>query len=169
MERLAGWCYRRRRRVLAGWVIALVVFVAIGQSAGGSLLKSFSLPGTESSRAFDILKKDFGRKGDVGDLVFKTESGSVRSAGVRNDIQPVLAELGRQPHVTSIANPYDARNQRFIARSGKVAYAEIQFDRGANDVPKAVTAKMRSIAHDANRAGLQVELGGVMFTEQSQP
>jgi len=155
--------------VLAAWVLALVVFVAVGQTAGGSLLKSFSLPGTESSRAFEILNKDFGRKGDVGDLVFKTKSGSVRSAAVRKDIQPVLDELGRQPHVTSIGNPYEARNSRFIARSGTVAYAEIQFDRGANDVPKAVAAKMRSIAHAANRAGLQVELGGVMFTEQSQP
>ncbi len=169
MERLAGWCYRRRRRVLAAWVIALVAFVLIGQTAGGSLLKSFSLPGTESSRAFEILKKDFGRKGDVGDLVFKSDNGSVRSAAVRSDIEPVLVQLSRQPHVTTIGNPYQARNSRFIARSGSVAYAEIQFDRGANDVPKAVAAKMRSIAHSANRAGLQVELGGVMFTEQSQP
>ncbi|MDQ6696335.1 MAG: MMPL family transporter, partial [Actinomycetota bacterium] len=39
----------------------------------------------------------------------------------------------------------------------------------ANDVPKAVGAKMRGIAKAANRTGLQVELGGQMFTEQTQP
>ena len=66
LTRLAGWCYDRRRLVVAGWVLAVILFSIAGQAAGGSLLKSFNLPGTESSKAFAILGRDFSRKGDTG-------------------------------------------------------------------------------------------------------
>ena len=71
LRRLAAWCYRRRRRVVVGWVVALIVISVLGQTVGGDLLKTFSLPGTESDRAFSVLKKEFARKGDTGNLVFR--------------------------------------------------------------------------------------------------
>ena len=52
LRRLAAWCYRRRRRVLVGWIVALIGISVLGQTAGGALQKTFSLHGTESARAF---------------------------------------------------------------------------------------------------------------------
>ena len=136
LRRLAAWCYRRRRRVLAIWVVALIGFSVLGQTAGGALQKTFSLPGTESDRAFSVLEHEFARKGDTGDLVFEVRgSGDVNSPAVRNEIEPVFAELRRQPHVVSVTSPYDPAGSRFVARGGKIAYAEILFDVQANDVP----------------------------------
>ena len=151
LERLAGWCYDRRRLVVAVWLLAVIAFSVAGQAAGGSLLKSFNLPGTESSKAFSILGRDFSRKGDTGELVFAVKGGGdVRDAEVRRAIEPVMAELRRQPHVESITSPYTPQGARFIAARGKIAYAEILFDVQANDVPLNVGADMRDIASKAN-------------------
>jgi RND superfamily putative drug exporter len=167
---MAAWCYRRRRRVVVGWVVALIGISVLGQTAGGDLEKTFSLPGTESDRAFSVLEHEFARKGDTGDLVFEVRgSDDVNAPAVRNEIEPVFARLRRQPHVVSVTSPYEPAGSRFVAQGGKIAYAEILFDVRANDVPVDVASRMRTIAEDANSARLRVELGGSMFTDQSQP
>ncbi|MCU1429496.1 MAG: hypothetical protein JWL83_3496 [Actinomycetia bacterium] len=170
LRRLATFCYKRRRLVVAGWVAALVIISVLGQTAGGTLLKTFSLPGTESQRAFDVLSHDFARKGDTGYLVFKVRgSGDVHSPAVRREIEPVFAKLRTLPHVVSVTSPYTPAGSRFISRNGTIAYAEILFDVQANDVPIDLAKQMRTIAKDANSPNLQVELGGSMFTDQTQP
>src|SRR4051812_428626 len=148
LVRLAGWCHDRRKIVLAAWLVAVIGFGIAGQAAGGALLKSFSLPGTESSRAFDILGRDFRRTGDTGQLVFRAERGSFDDPAVRRTIEPVIAELAKQLHVDSITSPYG--NPQLVSENGRIAYAEIQFDVEANDVPLDLAKDMRGIAKRAN-------------------
>jgi RND superfamily putative drug exporter len=172
LPRLAAWCYRRRRAVVTSWVVALIGISVLGNVAGGTLLKSFNLPGSESQRAFDVLSTEFARKGDTGDLVFKVKgNGDVNTAAVRSEIEPVMARLQQQPHVVSVTSPYSVEGQqrRFVSPNGNIAYAEILFDVPANNVPLNVASNMRAIVRQANTPQLQVELAGSMFTEQTMP
>lgn len=156
--------------MVIAWIVALVGISVLGQTAGGTLLKTFTLPGTESQRAFDVLGQQFQRKGDTGDLVFKVRGqGNVRDAHVRQAVDPVFTELAKQRHVVSVTSPFTPQGARFVSSDGKIAYAEILFDVQANDVPVNVASDMRTIAKDANSSQLQVELGGSMFTEQTMP
>src|SRR3954447_2675029 len=173
LARLATFCYRRRWRVLLAWLVALVGISILGQTVGGDLLKTFSLPGTESQDTFDVLKHDFSRKGDTGDLVWKVRgSGDVQSPDVRSKIESVAAELGKQPHVVSITLPYagDPASQRFFSPTDPtIARGEILFDVQSNDVPLDVASHMRDIVKRANTSDLQIELGGYMFADQTMP
>jgi RND superfamily putative drug exporter len=167
---LASWCYRRRRLVLVAWLVALIGISILGQTVGGTLLKTFTLPGTESQRAFDVLGREFQRKGDTGDLVFKVnDGGDVTAVAVQREIDPVMAELRKQPHVVSVTSPFTPEGARFVSDDKQIAYAEVLFDVQANDVPIDLATHMRTIAKDANSSTLQVELGGTMFTDQTQP
>src|SRR5205823_13290037 len=56
LQRLAAWSYRRRRRVLVLWIVALVMVSAIGSSVGSTFSQGFSLSGTESQRATELLE-----------------------------------------------------------------------------------------------------------------
>src|SRR6476619_6199376 len=114
LARLAAFCYRRRWRVLVGWIVVLVGVSVLSQTVGGDLLKTFSLPGTESQRAFDVLKKDFARKGDTGDLVIRVKGAAdIRSPEVRRQIEAVVGQLNKkQFHVVSITTPYDPGGER---------------------------------------------------------
>jgi RND superfamily putative drug exporter len=171
LARLATFCYRRRWRVLVVWLVALVGISVLSQTVGGDLLKTFSLPGTESQRAFDILKKDFARKGDTGDVVVRVKgAGDINSPEVRAQFETVVGELRKQPHVVSITTPYDPGGARFRSpKDPKIARAEILFDVQSNDVPLNVGSAMRTIAKRANSPILQVELAGSMFTDATQP
>src|SRR5690242_19669880 len=171
LARLAAFCYRRRWRVLIAWIVVLIGVNVLAQTVGGDLLKTFSLPGTESQRAFDVLKQDFNRKGDTGNLVFRVRGdGDVHSPAVQREVESVVAELRKQPHVVSITTPYDRAGARFIStRDPKIAYAEILFDLQSNDVPVKLSEHMRSVVKDANSSQIQFELGGYMFTDQTQP
>src|SRR5260221_8201726 len=168
LVRLATFSYRRRRIVVIAWIVALVGISVVGQTVGGTLLKSFTVSGTESQRAFDVLGKTFDRKGDTGDLVYEVQGGgTVRDAAVHTEVDAIVAKIRKQPHVVSVTTPYDQSGARFIAKSGTIAYAEILFDVQANDVPLDVGTNMRTIAKQANSADLKVELGGTMFTDQT--
>ena len=119
LRRLASHCYRHRWRVLILWIVLLVGVNVLAKTAGGDLLKTFSLPGTESQRTFDVLKRDFGQQGDTGDLVFKARTGTVESPAVREAITPVIETLRKSPHVVSVTSPYDSAANAFLVSGDK--------------------------------------------------
>jgi len=45
LGRLAAWCYEHRRRVLAGWLLAVVAVIGLAQWAGSRLDNNFALAG----------------------------------------------------------------------------------------------------------------------------
>src|SRR5689334_1774680 len=173
LRRLAAHCYQHRWRVLIAWVVLLVGVNVLAQTVGGDLLKTFSLPGTESQATFDTLKHDFGQQGDTGDLVWKARTGTVESPAVREAITPIIETLRKSPHVVSVTSPYDSpANAYLISQSGKIAHAEILFDVQSNDVPVDLAKEFRGIVSKAQKANadtVQVDLGGYMFTDQTQP
>ena len=57
MRALAAWCVRHRRLVVTGWLVALIGLTVISQSVGSSYKDSFSLPGTQSFEALNLLQK----------------------------------------------------------------------------------------------------------------
>ena len=170
LARLAAFCYRRRRYVVVGWLVLLIGVNVIAQTAGGDLLKSFSLPGSESQKTYDVLGKEFARTGDTGDIVFKAKDGKqVSDPAVRTAMESVFEQFRAEPHVVSVSSPYDPANTRFVSASGDIAYAEILFDVQANDVSLDLGSDMRDLAKHANSDVVQVELAGTMFTDQTQP
>src|SRR5690348_14860249 len=168
LRRLATFCYTHRWRVLIAWIVVLIGVNVLAQTVGGDLLKTFNVPGTESQRAFDTLARDFSRKGDTGDFVWKAQQGNWDSPEVRAAVQPVIDQLRKSPHVVSVSSPLDANpaNRRFVSQDKKIAYAEILFDVQSNDVPVSLSSHLRDVVANAEKANggtVQVELGGYMF------
>src|SRR5688572_11171460 len=94
LRRLAEGCYRRRRLVLAAWVVLMVGLSALGGAAAGEFDNEFGLPGSESQAAFDRLEDGgFGdRAGATVQLVVEAEAG-VADPSVREPFEAVLAEI----------------------------------------------------------------------------
>jgi putative drug exporter of the RND superfamily len=55
VARLAHWCFERRKRVVAGWLAAIVLFLGLSQALGSSFNSNFSLPNTDSQNAVTLL------------------------------------------------------------------------------------------------------------------
>ena len=58
MSALARWCFRHRLAVIAAWVLVLVGLGALAQAVKSDYNNSFSLPGTDSTTAQQLLAND---------------------------------------------------------------------------------------------------------------
>jgi RND superfamily putative drug exporter len=168
---LARWCYRHRLVVLLLWVGALFGLGFSASSAGTDYANVFSLPDTDSKKAYDLMEKAFpARAGDTDTVVWKVDEGSVRDQDVRSRIQPALDEITKMKGVGSVAGPYAGpEGAAQISRDGRIAYAQVTFTDQANAVPKELVEDVVDTARGAERDGLEVELGGQAIQRVQEP
>src|SRR3954465_11313867 len=160
MRKLAAWCHDRRRTVIGVWVAAFVLCAALWGTAAGEFVNNFRLPGTESQRAYDLLKERFPQQsGDTASVVFAVERGRVLDAGNRPHIERARAEIAKSPEVLAVGDPF-ARGAP-VSKDGRITFAQIQFRKGAGDVDAAKVKTMaeQTLALDG-KGGVQVALGG---------
>ncbi|GGK67269.1 membrane protein [Streptomyces flaveus] len=170
MATLARWCYRHRLVVLLLWVGALFGVGFAGSAAGTDYANTFSLPNTDSTRAYDLMEKAFPQSsGDTDTVVWKVDDGTVRDESVRSRIEPALEEIGRMEGVGEVSSPYAAQGAAQISEDGRIAYAQVTFTEQANSVPKELVEDVVDTAQNAEHAGLQVELGGQAITRVQEP
>ncbi|HWX97662.1 MAG TPA: MMPL family transporter [Solirubrobacteraceae bacterium] len=161
VARVGGWAAAHRRVVLLGWIVGLIVALGLSSAVGSNYSNSFSLKGTDSQRAVDLLKRNFpAQSGDSDQIVFHARSGSITSAAAQARIAPVLAQIARLPHVSGVVSPYSAAGARDVSSNGQIAFATVNFDQRANVLPKAAVERVISVAHQARSPQLEVQLGG---------
>ena len=160
MRKLAAWCHDRRRTVIGLWVAAFVLLAALWGAAAGEYVNKFSLPGTESQRAYDLLRDRFPQQsGDTATAVFAVRGGRVLDAVHRPQIERVRAEIKKSPEVLSVGDPFASGAP--VSPDGRITFAQIQFRKGAGDVDPAKVKTMaeNTLALDG-KGGVQVALGG---------
>ncbi|HEY4426902.1 MAG TPA: MMPL family transporter [Solirubrobacteraceae bacterium] len=161
VARVGGWSAGHRRAVAIGWIIALVGSFAASSAIGTNYGNSFSLKGTDSQRAVDLLKRDFpAQSGDSDQIVLRARSGSVTSPSVQARVTPVLARIAHLPHVSGVVSPYSPAGSKAVSRDGQIAFATVNFDQRANVLPKPAVERVISIADSARSPQLEVQLGG---------
>ncbi|MEE1797842.1 MMPL family transporter [Streptomyces sp. JV176] len=170
MAALARWCVTHRLLAVLLWLLALGGASAAAGVMGTSYSNDYEVPGTESGRATQLLGAAFpGLGGDSNTIVWHTERGSVRDAGVELRTGEMLGQVAGLPGVSSVVSPYAAEGAEQISADGRTAYARVTFDRQADDIPLSQARALVSTATSVEEAqkGLEVELGGsaVALTE----
>ena len=161
VARVGVWAAGHRRLVALGWIVALVGAVGASSAIGTNYGNSFSLNGTDSQRAVDLLKRSFpAQSGDSDQIVFAVRSGSVTSPAVRARIAPMLERVAQLPHVSGVVSPYSPAGAQAVSRDGQIAFATVNFDQRANTIPKAAVERVISVADGARSSQLEVQLGG---------
>ena len=170
IARLTRFCVDHRRAVVLSWVVVVVAALGVSSAVGTRYATNFSLPGTESQRATDLLKRDFpAQAGDTDQIVFAARHGKVTDPAVRARIAPMLARVAHMPHVTGVVSPYSAAGARAVSRDGRIAFATVNFDQRANELPKTAIENVVSVARGAGSAAVQVELGGQAIQQVQEP
>ena len=156
--RLANWCFTNRRRVLFGWVGALVVVTMLSFPFHGIFLDKFSAGSTESARAQHFLSQKFpSQAGDEAQVVFHTTD-PVTSPAVEAEINGVFTSLRGLPHVAVATSPFSSGGQ--VSSDGHIAYGVVEFDEQTGSLPKGAINAVVDRATATSRPGFQVLLGG---------
>ncbi len=170
MSAIARWCFRHKFWVIGAWVALLIGLVAIAQGVKSNYDNSFSLPGTDSTTAQNLLAKAVpAQAGDSDTIVWQVSHGTVRDATVTTRMSTVLKRISTMPEVAAVVSPYGPHGAAQISKDGRTAYATVNFTKQSNSLAKADITRVIDAAEAARAPGLNVQLGGdaIGSTEQT--
>ena len=171
MTRLARWCFEHRRKVVAGWLLALVCVVGVSVAAGSSFTSNLSLPGTDSQAAASLLTQNFPAASGEGDQVViqATHGATIRSAPVQSAVTAALAKVAKVPGVENVASPYAKNGAAQISRDGTIAFARVTWDKPSAQVSTADATKLIGAAESADGPHVRISLGGQSIENSERP
>nr|WP_202517624.1 MMPL family transporter [Streptomyces sp. SID685] len=165
MYRIGRLAFRRRHFVALIWV-ALLTLAGVGAAsappAGNS---SFSIPGTEAQKAFDLLEQRFpgmSADGATARVVFKAPAGEKMTDKLNKAaVDKTVRELGHGSEVASVADPYTGHA---VSRDGSIAYASVKYKVSGMELKDSSRDALKDAAQQARASGLTVEIGGDALT-----
>ena len=161
MRGLASWCMAHRRCVIVGWLAVAVLASVLSHAIGPSYSTVFGIPGTESQRARELLKREFpAQSGDVDTIVFHVAQGTVDSPEVRAAILPLLGRVAALPHVAGIVSPYSTVGAVQVSANRMTAFATVNYDKQANLLSNNTGKPLLADVKALHVRGLQVAAGG---------
>ncbi|MGC0373008.1 MMPL family transporter [Streptomyces sp. SAI-229] len=168
LYRLGRLVFRRRRIVLMLW-IAVLAAVGIGaMSSTGSTTDSFTLPGTQSQKAIDLLGEEFPQasaSGATARVVLEAPEGQkLDSDANKSEIESLLAELRTAPQVASVSDPFTGG---LVSEDGSIAYTQVTYKVAKSDVSNAAHDALNKVAEEGRDAGLTVSMGGDAVEDES--
>jgi RND superfamily putative drug exporter len=147
--------------VVLGWVLVAVITTVIAGAVGRHYATDFSLPGTESQHVVDLLNSEFpAQSGDVDTIVWHTPSGTVDDADLRGKIEPLLAKVGKDPHVVSVVSPYTQAGAVQVSKDRRTAFAVVNYDKRANLLPDNAGKPVLDAINALKLPGAQIAAGG---------
>ncbi|MDX3535718.1 MMPL family transporter [Streptomyces sp. MB09-01] len=164
LYRLGRGAFRRRGLVALIWVALLFAAVFGAASAGAPTSGSFSIPGTEAQKAFDLLDKKFpgmAADGATARIVIKAPEGAkVTDPGPKAEVEKIVAGLKTGPgaeQISSVADPYQAQA---VSQDGSTAYVSAKYDVSGMELKDETREALKGSGTAAKAAGLNVQIGG---------
>jgi RND superfamily putative drug exporter len=145
---LGRMAFRRRKAVLAIWLVVLGGVFGAAAALSGTTTDAATMPGTESQAAVDLLEERLPEaNGASGRIVFAAPKGERLDAGT---LDGALAGAAKAPGVSDVSTP-------LMSEDGRVALAQVTWGKAAEDIPEG---SVEAVQAAARGAGVQVEFGG---------
>ncbi|MFI1357344.1 MMPL family transporter [Streptomyces sp. NPDC020898] len=170
LYKLGRLAFRRRHFVALIWV-ALLTLAGVGAaSAPAAGTTSFSIPGTEAQKAFDLLEQRFpgaSADGATGRMVFKAPEGQkMTDADNKATVAKTVKELGDGSEVVSVTDPFTTNA---VSQDGTVAYTSVKYTLPGMELSESTKDALEAAGDDARATGLTVDVGGDALQAASEP
>jgi putative drug exporter of the RND superfamily len=161
LYRLGRFSFRRRWLVTSVWVLVLALAGVGAATLSGPISNSFSIPGTESQKALDLVGERMpGSGADAASarVVFVAEAGEkVSDARPAAAVTAALSRITALPDVASVSDPFATKT---VSRDGSTAYATVTYTIKAEEITVEQQEQLFSAGRSAETAGLAVDFGG---------
>jgi len=168
LQKISSWSFTHRGRVIAGWVLAVVVLSVLSGAFAHDFADGGRLPGTDSDRAYQVATREFpSTPGGAATVVFQVKGGLAQPAQ-RAAIERYLGRVGRITGVGRVTSPYASPDR--ISKDGTVGYATIDpttyaLEHGFSDAAVKIQKEAAGLSAD----GVRTEFGGGWFSTGSMP
>ncbi|MYA00412.1 MAG: MMPL family transporter [Chloroflexi bacterium] len=159
MERWSVFVAEHPWRVIFLWIVTIILAAMAVRSWGGSLTDSFTVPGTESQAALDLLVERYpARSGSELLAVFHRADGTIQEPSV----QRAMEEFARQARSIDEVAAVDLPGVRpgNVSPDGRTAIVRVVFDKLANNLDTENIGNVIRIGETYRTEGLQIDFGG---------
>ena len=162
LYRLARFAFRRRRLVLAAWLLAAIAAIAVAQLSGGKTNDTFTIPGTEAQNAAAVLQAKLPAfSGGQSTIVFATNGAAkVTDPADQAAIESAMAKLKSIPQVLAVTTPFQSR---LVSPSGQIALGQVQWSAPATSVKDSSLAAVKAAMKPVQAHGVQVAYNGSVY------
>ncbi|WP_327367912.1 MMPL family transporter [Streptomyces sp. NBC_01217] len=162
LYKLGRLAFRRRRYVALIWVALLALAGFGAASASTATSSSFSIPGTEAQRAFDLLEQRFPNSsadGATARVVFKAPDGQkMTDPANKAEVNKIADELkSGSDQIASVTDPYTGNA---VSKNGSTAYVSVSYKVNSMELTDATRDALEEAGHTAQKSGMTVEIGG---------
>ncbi|MFE3826698.1 MMPL family transporter [Streptomyces sp. NPDC059092] len=167
LYRLGRLAFRRRRLVTLLWIVVMAAIGVGAAGTSGSSNDSFTIPGSQSQKALDLLDKEFPQASASGAtvrVVFEAPVGRKLTSSAKTEVESLVADLKEAPQVASVVDPYTGGA---VSKDGTIAYASVTFKVAQADVGDAAKDALHDVAAKGDKAGLSVSMGGNAVKEKA--
>ncbi|MFF2165498.1 MMPL family transporter [Streptomyces sp. NPDC058175] len=163
----ARWMVRRRRWVIATWILLLAVIGGLGATLHGKTSTEFTVPGVEAQQAQDLLKEKFppAAGGVVRIVVAAPKGEAVTDPAQRHVLGSALRKAASVPGVVAVSQPAAVGA---VSADRTIAYSDVRFMQEAAEVPQSAKDELSTVMQPLRDAGMQVELGGSAMLPQAE-
>ncbi|MFD9071915.1 MMPL family transporter [Streptomyces lasiicapitis] len=161
LYRLGRLSFRRRRYFALLWVVLLGACAFAAVNAPEAEDKGFTVPGTESQKAFDLLDERFpsgNSEGADARIVFAAPDGQKVTVGdTKAAVERVVDEVAGGSQVKEALSPF---KDDAVSKDGSTAYSSITYDVPGEKLTEGTKQALMDAVEDGRDAGMTVEVGG---------
>ncbi|MFE5094702.1 MMPL family transporter [Streptomyces sp. NPDC056638] len=162
LYKLGRLAFRRRRYVALIWVALLALAGFGAASASTATSSSFSIPGTEAQKAFDLLEQRFpdsSADGATARVVFKAPDGQkMTDPANKAEVKKIAGDLkSGSDQIASVTDPYTGNA---VSKDGSTAYVSVSYKVNSMELTDATRDALEDAGHTAQKSGMTVEIGG---------
>ncbi|MGW4243605.1 MMPL family transporter [Nocardia sp. NPDC004722] len=168
LYRVGRFAFEKRRLVVLLWLGILAAAVVGAASGPTPPPDSFSIPGTESQQAFDLLGERFpGTKSDGAQarIVFVAPDGQqITSDANKAKVEQIIANASGGGQAKGVLDPFQTGA---VSKNGTTAYATVSYGATSADLTDTTKNALTSAVDQGRADGLTVEIGGTAL--QAKP
>lgn len=162
LYRIGRLAFRRRRYVALIWVALLALAGFGAASASTATSSSFSIPGTEAQKAFDLLEQRFpaaSADGATARIVFKAPGNEkMTDPANKADVKKITSRLkSGSDQVASVVDPYTGNA---VSKNGSTAYVSVTYKVNSMELTDDTRTALEDAGEAAQKTGMTVEIGG---------
>ncbi|TXR95950.1 MMPL family transporter [Streptomyces sp. col6] len=162
LYKLGRLAFRRRRYVALIWVALLALAGFGASSAATATSSSFSIPGTEAQKAFDLLEQRFpaaSADGATARVVFKAPAHEkMTDPANKAEVKKITRELkDGSDQIASVTDPYTGNA---VSKNGSTAYISVSYKVNSMELTDGTRDALEDAGTHAQKSGMTVEIGG---------
>jgi putative drug exporter of the RND superfamily len=167
---IGRFCSRHHWPVIALWIVLAIALLAIAHAAGSKTSENLTLPGTDSTKATELLEDDLPEQAyGSNPLVLEAPQGRLTQSQYASAVDETVKRLNKLGEVNSAVSPLSPKGAAFLSKDQSIGYIPVVLNVGPGDIDEAQAQRVLNAAEPARAAGLETSVGSYVGQQLSKP